>query len=159
MKKLRMLLIMGVLLGLLIPAAVLAHEPDFDPDDPGSHSIMRPRFDLDPDELNLRSKGKWVTAYLTFNSRFMAENVYNRFCNTLRLTLVGIGFGSHTSPTPRSCDRPVESAIDGTTVMLKYSRSDVQAILAGFGPNLTSATYRVFGILTVSQPDTISVIQ
>ena len=140
---------------------IQAHVVDFDPDDPGSHTIMRPSLDLDPDELNLRSRGKWVTAYLTFNSRGMAIAIYTSVCRQLQLQLIGIGFGSHTQPQilPVSCDRPVESAITDRTVMLKYSRSQVQAQLRGFGPSLTSATYRVRGPAVVSGSNTISVIQ
>lgn len=75
--------------------------------------------DIDPDTLNLKSKGKWITAYIELPECYDASNID---CSTIRL--------EGTLPSA-SCDRPLESVIgdyddDGIPdLMVKFDRQSV----------------------------------
>lgn len=68
------------------------------------------KLDIDPDTLNLKSKGTWVTGYLTF------ENATPEDIDMSSLLLM-------ESLSPESWD------IQGETLMLKFSRQELQSLL------------------------------
>ena len=75
---------------------------------PATRSIT---LDIDPDTLNLNSKGRWITAYLT------TENAYADDIDTLSLLLNDV-------------IRPEWWDIqNNTTLMIKFDRAAVQAIV------------------------------
>jgi hypothetical protein len=75
---------------------------------PATRSIT---LDIDPDTLNLKSKGRWITAYLT------TENAYADDIDTLSLLLNDV-------------IRPEWWDIqNNTTLMIKFDRAAVQAIV------------------------------
>ena len=79
--------------------------------------------DIDPDTLNLASKGKWITAYIEFPEGYNVEDID---CSTIRL--------EDTVPAA-SCGRPLESVIgdydeDGISdLMVKFDRLSIQELL------------------------------
>jgi len=46
-----------------------------DPSNKGKQKIIKVICDIDPGILNLKSKGKWITAYIEFNENFNIENI------------------------------------------------------------------------------------
>lgn len=92
--------------------------------------ILAATVDIDPDTLNLKSKGKWVTAYIELPRD--DNKVGNIDCSTIRLE----------GEIPAiSCDWPVESVVgdyddDGIPdYMVKFDRQAVIDYLALMGAN------------------------
>jgi parallel beta-helix repeat protein len=88
-----------------------------------NNPVMPAFLDIDPDTLNLRSKGKWITAYIELPKGYEVADID---CSKIRL---------EDTILADSCDRPLESVIgdydeDGILdLMVKFSRADVQLLL------------------------------
>ncbi|GEM_PF-1845747 len=95
--------------------------------------------DIDPDTLNLKSQGKWITAYLTLPSDYKVEDVK---IDTVRLQdALKVKLGE----------------IQDGTLMLKFSRSEMQSILPVGEADITVTGELTDGTI-FKATDTISVI-
>jgi hypothetical protein len=74
-------------------------------------STIEATIDIDPDTLNLKSKGKWITAYITLPNGYDINNID---LSTVMLDDV----------------LPAEwGDMQGTTLMVKFDRSDVEDLI------------------------------
>jgi hypothetical protein len=116
----------------------------------GTHAIAA-IIDFDPDTLNLRSKGKWVTAYIEFPDIYSYGYGYGNGYDVQDID-IGTVMLNETIPAERG------DVQDGV-LMVKFDRSDVQDMLdPGDEVEIT-----VSGELTDGTPfegsDTIKVIE
>jgi parallel beta-helix repeat protein len=80
-------------------------------------------IDIDPDTLNLRSKGRWITAYIELPSGYSVENID---VSTVRLIV-----GENEVPAEPWPTGIGDYDNDGIPdLMVKFSRSAVQALLS-----------------------------
>ena len=79
-------------------------------------------IDIDPDTLNLKSKGKWITAYIELPSGYSVENID---VSTVRLIVDSDNVPAESRPTGIG-DHDNDGIAD---LMVKFSRSAVQAII------------------------------
>lgn len=113
--------------------------------------------DIDPDTLNLKSKGRWVTAYIELPDGYNVEDID---CSSILLE-GEIG--------AESCDRPIESVVgdydddDIPDLMVKFDRADVIDMVRALNLDLPAdVELSMTGELTDGMPfvgsDTIRVI-
>ncbi|MEM3514681.1 MAG: fibronectin type III domain-containing protein [Candidatus Hadarchaeum sp.] len=95
-------------------------------------------IDIDPDTLNLRSKGKWITCYIELPESYSVGNID---IGTVRLIIGGNEVS--TEPQPFDiCDHDKDGIPD---LMVKFSRQAVQALLEA-GVNEVKVVGEVAGI-------------
>ncbi len=96
-----------------------------DPDDPDvtfdvlGNVIARATIDFDPDTLNLKSKGKWVTAYIELPNAYDVDEID---ISTVRLNDTVLALAHPTQVGDYDSDGVAD-------LMVKFDRSDVQSIL------------------------------
>lgn len=73
--------------------------------------VLQPTINIDPDTLNLKSKGRWITAYITLNSPYEV--------NDIDITTIML---EDTIPAEWG-------DIQGDILMVKFDRSDLQDLL------------------------------
>lgn len=83
--------------------------------------IIRATIDISPDTLNLRSRGRWITAYIELPSGYSVENID---VSTVRLIVENDNVPAESRPTGIG-DHDNDSTPD---LMVKFSRSAVQAL-------------------------------
>ncbi|UCE73451.1 MAG: SBBP repeat-containing protein [Methanomassiliicoccales archaeon] len=104
--------------------------------------IVEATLDIDPDTLNLKSKGKWISAYITLPSDF---DIYDINISTIMLNDV----------------IPAEwGDIQGTTLMVKFDRSEVEDLIGLPDDNVVlTVTGELMDGTHLKGSDTIRVIE
>ena len=95
---------------------------------------------IDPDTLNLKSKGRWITAYLTLPSGYDIEDVQ---INTVRFQ--------------DTIEAEWGEIQDEDTIMIKFSRDEVQALLSP-GEVIIAITGELVNGTVFRATDTVRVI-
>jgi hypothetical protein len=103
-------------------------------------SIINTTIDIDPDTLNLKSKGKWITCYITMNEHY---DVCDIDISTILL---------EDTITAEWGD------IQGDTLMVKFDRSDVEDMLSPGTYNLKVTGELADGTSFEGHSDDIKVI-
>jgi hypothetical protein len=118
-------------------------------------TIIDASVDVDPDTLNLNSKGNWVTCYIELPEGYDIADV-----NALNVTLAGVkahvGEEGWASPETRIVNTV---DLDGDKVperMVKFDRSEVQAAL-NLGDNTVLVQGKLPGYVTFRGTDVIHV--
>jgi hypothetical protein len=101
---------------------------------------ISPLIDIDPNTLNLKSKGRWITSYITLN------NPYN--INDIDMTIVML---EDTIPSQWG-------DIQGDTLMVKFDRSEVEDMLSPGTYNLKVTGELIDGMTFEGYSDEIRVI-
>jgi uncharacterized delta-60 repeat protein len=73
-----------------------------------SRPIIQSNIDIDPNTLNLKSKGKWITAYITVNSPYVVNDI--DISTVILDDTILAEWGD----------------VQGTTLMVKFDRSEVE---------------------------------
>jgi hypothetical protein len=106
----------------------------------GPTQILQATIDIDPDTLNLKSKGRWITCYITLNNPY---NVNDIDISTILL----------------EDSLPVEwGDIQGDRLMVKFDRSEVEDMLSVGTYNLKVTGELTDGTLFEGYSDEIRVI-
>ncbi|UCE73498.1 MAG: SBBP repeat-containing protein [Methanomassiliicoccales archaeon] len=104
------------------------------------YDLIRATIDIDPDTLNLKSKGRWITCYITLNEPY---NVNDIEIDTILL--------EDTIPAEWG-------DIQGDTLIVKFDRSDVEDMLSPGAYNLKVTGELTDGTLFGGFSDEIRVI-
>ncbi|UCE36081.1 MAG: DUF3344 domain-containing protein [Thermoplasmata archaeon] len=75
--------------------------------------VLDASIDIDPDTINLKSKGKWITAYITLDSPYDVKDID-----------IGTVLLENTIPAEWG-------DVQGTTLMVKFDRKEVQDFIGG----------------------------
>jgi hypothetical protein len=122
-----------------------------------NNASINAKIDIDPDTLNLKSNGKWITCYIELPAGYNASNIN---ASTVRLNnnltpVLDRKYGFVKDQDGYLIDHDENNI---TEHMLKFSRAAVQSILMpGEGVNIT-ITGRLYDNTSFSGNDTIRVI-
>ena len=109
-------------------------------------------IDIDPDTLNMKSEGKWVTCYMELEPGYNVSNI-----DTSTLILTYEGNDIPVEPHPQSIDDYDNDGI--TDLMIKFDRQELINVLAT-GDSITSeVSGNMQGGMPLEGSDTIRVIQ
>jgi len=103
--------------------------------------ILQPIIDIDPNTLNLKSKGRWITCYITLNDPYDVNDI--DISTILLEDTIPAEWGD----------------VQGTTLMVKFDRSEVEDMLSPNTYNLKVTGELIDGTSFEGYSDEIRVIE